>query len=284
MNSLVHASVLGFSLVASTLANAKTFTGVLNAVDSAQYESATATVNYKAKTLTLSLQPRMPVCPEGRMCIQAFPPAITLTFKGVKSFVDSCGVIITQVRTSKAPIDGSKTEIALVNNSENTCESNPELLASLALKNREGAPVDAFVSARDLTAELKGAAVGQYLDGRLVLNRGTGDVSLSLQPVMPVCPEGMACAQVMPLPVDLFFSKAVTTTNNCGVVQTQTGLAWNESEARFFTVLINDNRKNTCPTFVALAPLDIVVRSSATADFADDASVAVDQLTSEGLN
>lgn len=271
MNSLVHASVLGFSLVASTLANAKTFTGVLNAVDSAKYENATATVNYKTKTLTLSLQPRMPVCPEGRMCIQAFPPAINLTFKGVKSFVDSCGVIITQVKTTKAPIDGSKTEIALVNNSENSCEKNPELIASLALKNREGAPVDSFVSARDVTAELKGAAVSQYLDGRLVLNRGTGDVSLTLQTLASVT-------------MDLFFSKAVTSTNDCGVVQTQTGLFWVESEARFFTVLINDNRKNTCPTFVALAPLDIVVRSSETADFTDDAGTQVDQLTSDGLN
>jgi hypothetical protein len=284
MNSLVHASVLGFSLVASTLASAKTFTGVLNALDSAKYENATATVNYKSKTLTLSLQPRMPVCPEGRMCIQAFPPAITLTFKGAKSFVDSCGVIITQVRTTKTPIDGNKTEIVLVNNSETICESNPELSASLALKNREGAPVDSFVSARDVTAELNGASVGQYLDGRLVLNRGTGDVNLSLQPVMPVCPEGMACAQVMPLLVELFFSRAVTTTNDCGVVQTQTGLVWSESKERFFTVLINDNRKNTCPTFVALAPLDIVVRSSATADFADEGVVEVDQLTGEGLN
>lgn len=284
MNSFVHASVLGFSLVASTLASAKTFTGVLNALDSEKYENVAATVNYKSKTLTLSLQPRMPVCPEGRMCIQAFPPAITLTFKGAKSFRDSCGVIITQVRTQKAPIDGSKTEVVLVNNSENSCESSPELIASLALKNREGAPVDSFVSARDLSAELKGAAVGQYLDGRLVLNRGTGDVTVSLQPVMPVCPEGMACAQVMPLPVELFFSKAVTTTNECGVVQTQTGLAFNESQGRFFTVLINDNRKNTCQTLVALAPLDIVVRSSADADFADEASVEVNQLTSDTLN
>ncbi|HET9239100.1 MAG TPA: hypothetical protein VFO10_17710 [Oligoflexus sp.] len=284
MNSLVHASVLGFSLIASTLASAKTFSGVLNALDSTKYENATATVNYKAKTLTLSLQPRMPVCPEGRMCIQAFPPAITLIFKGAKSFKDSCGVIITQVRTAKAPIDGSKTEITLVNNSENSCESSPELIASLALKNREGAPVDSFVSARELSAELKGAAVGQYLDGRLVLNRGTGDVNVSLQPLMPVCPEGMVCAQVMPLPVELFFTKAVTTTNDCGVVQTQTGLVWNENEARFFTVLINDNRKNTCPTLVALAPLDIVVRSSETAEFSDEAAVEVDQLTSEGLN
>jgi len=272
MNSLVHASVLGFSLVASTLANAKTFTGVLNALDSAKHENATASVNYKSKTLTLSLQPRMPVCPEGRMCIQAFPPAITLTFKGARSFVDACGVIITQVRAQKAPIDGSKTEIVLVNNSENTCETQPELIASLALKNREGASMDSFVSARDLSAELKGATVGQYLDGRVVLNRGTGDVNLSLQPVMPVCPEGMACAQVMPLPVELFFAKAVTRTNECGVVQTQTGLAWNESQGRFFTVLINDNRKNTCPTFVALAPLDIVWRSSPAADFADKAA------------
>jgi hypothetical protein len=283
MKSFVHA-FLGFSLLASTLASAKTFTGVLNALDSAQYEHATATVNYKSKTLTLSLQPRMPVCPEGRMCIQAFPPAITLTFKGVKSFADSCGVIITQVRTAKAPIDGSKTEVVLVNNSGNTCESNPELIASLALKNREGVPVDSFVSARDLSAELQGASVGQYLDGRLILNRGTGDVNLSLQPVMPVCPEGMACAQVMPLPVELFFSKAVTATNDCGVVQTQTGLFWSESEGRFFTVLINDNRKNTCQTLVALAPLDIVVRSSEAADFANEALITVDQLTSDGLN
>ena len=284
MNSLVHASVLGFSLVASTLASAKTFAGTLNALDSEKYENATASVNYKSRTLTLSLQPRMPVCPEGRLCIQAFPPAITLTFKGAKSFVDSCGVITTQVHTQRAPIDGSKTEIVLVNNSENTCESTPEVFASLALKNRQGAPVDSFVSARDLSAELNGASVGQYLDGRLVLNRGTGDVNLSLQPVMPVCPEGMACAQVMPLPVDLFFSKAVSTTNECGVVQTQTGLAWNESKGRFFTVLINDNRKNSCPTFAPLAPLDIVVRSSPDASFADEAAIEVDQLTSEILN
>jgi hypothetical protein len=264
-------------MFASSLAHARTFNATLNAVDSNTYWNATATVNYNSRTLTLSLQPRMPACPEGHMCIQAFPPAATMTYKRVKSVMNKCGVITTTAHANK-------TQIVLVNNSQNICENEPELIASLELKNRQGLVVDAFASARDLSVFLQGSSVGRYIGGNLVLNRAEGNVNLSLQPVMPECPEGNVCAQVMPPSVELFFSNSVTVTNSCGVVQTTTGVVYEESTKEFHTVMINDNRNNTCPTLLPLAAWDIIVRSSQDTSFSETSVIEVDQLRTEELN
>jgi hypothetical protein len=284
--SLASLSVLTFSLLSASLASATTYSVALNASESKSYVSASATVDYGSRTIEISLQPRMPVCPEGRMCIQAFPPAITTTYKKVKSTQNKCGVITTRAIVDKRPVDGLKTEVILVNNSQNICDNNPEVTASLNVKTswynrlqgREEQTLDAFVAAKDLTAILETVSSSRYISGELVFNRGTGDVNLTLQAVMPPCAEGFMCAQVMPEPVSYFFTQATSVTTDCGVVQTTTPVISISEEGDYMTLLINDNRRNRCPTFAPLAPLDIVVRTSKDPAFRDGSAVNADLL------
>jgi hypothetical protein len=287
--SLANLSILTFSLLTASLASATTYSVALNASESKSYVSASATVDYQSRTLEVSLQPRMPECPEGRMCIQAFPPAITTIYKKVKITQNKCGVIITRAALDKRPVDGLKTEVVLVNNSQNTCDKNPEVTASLTVKTswynrlqgREEKDVDAFVAANDLTANLEAVSSSRYISGNLVFNRGTGEVNLTLQPVMPPCAEGFMCPQVMPELVSFFFTNATSVTTDCGVVQTTTPVVSGSEEGEYMMVLINDNRKNRCPTFAPLAPLDIVVRSSKDPAFSDENAVSADLLDAE---
>lgn len=110
-------------------------------------------------------------------------------------------------------------------------------------------------------AELGAKNSTNYTGGSLNFDGRVGQVELTLQPKMPACPEGMACAQVMPEPVSYLLEGATTEIDNCGIIRTRVQKDDRPVDGIFLSVIINNNRNNTCPTFVALPALDVIVES-----------------------
>lgn len=269
MKSLfAHAAFFGLALFTASSAVAgneqlpKPFTVTLDANPSETYVSATASMNYAARTLQVSLQPRMPACPEGRACIQAFPPAQTFIFRNVRTSFDDCGV-------AQATAVSGKTLVTLTNRSTSICESNPEVVAELTIKSNKSVgsrpswAVHSFASARDLTASLSTVSSQQFSSGTVTFNRVRGDVELTLYPFPPECPEGMMCIQKMPDPVVLSMTDAQTEINECGIVSTVAVIDNRPSDGSLQKVIVHDNRNNRCPTFLPLATLDVIYETSA---------------------
>lgn len=241
-----------FSAVARPATIPEPFTMTLDAWRSTAYDSATAHVDYGRRTLQLVLQPRMPACPEGRVCIQAFPPAQTVLFRNVKISSDDCGVIEARALTEK-------TQLTFINRSQSTCEENPEVVAELVLKSRwSEAKRDTFALARDLTAKLSHVASQQFESGTVTFNRVRGEVELTLLPFPADCTADRTCGEELPDPVVISLTNAHTEINSCGIVSTKALLENRSMDGSLQQVTIHDNRYNKCPTYLPLATLDVI--------------------------
>ncbi|RZA16682.1 MAG: hypothetical protein EOP10_24145 [Proteobacteria bacterium] len=128
------------------------------------------------------------------------------------------------------------------------CLSMPVLAAGKV------APYQAVIRA-DLTAKVSPNYTGAslHVDGR------TGVLDLTLQPKMPECAEGMMCAQVMPEAVSYTLENATTETDSCGIIRTRALVDNRPSDGIYLSVIVNNNRANTCPSFVAMAAMDVIV-------------------------
>lgn len=71
--------------------------------------------------IELTLQNKMPPCPEDRMCIQMMPQPETYTLEGAVSTVDHCGIITTKAEIDNRPVDGMFNRIIIRHNQNNTC-------------------------------------------------------------------------------------------------------------------------------------------------------------------
>ncbi len=108
-------------------------------------------------------------------------------------------------------------------------------------------------------AELTSKTSKAYTGGSLSVDGRTGVVSLTLQPVMPACGEGMVCAQRMPEPIEYTLENAKTEEDHCGIIRTKASFDQRPVDGIFLQVTINNNGNNTCPTLVALPALDLIV-------------------------
>ncbi len=272
MKSLVSRALLfglGLFLELSTVAAPATvlepFTATFEAYRSASYASATARMDYAGRTLRLVLQPRMPSCPAGRVCIQAFPPPQTLFFKNVRINLDACGVVQTRALSEK-------TVVTLIDRSHSTCESNAEFIAELSVKSRwsaggeTGATMDSFAVARDLRAKLSGVASQLFESGTVIFNCLRGEVKLTLVPYPFGCTKGRTCPQPPPDPVVLSMTNAQTAMDACGVISTVAFIDNRQSDGQVQKVTIHDNRQNICPTYLPLATLDVIYETSEYSD------------------
>lgn len=111
----------------STLASAApiTYQAVIRAqlepLGSERYDSAQLYMDGREGKLELTLQGKMPSCPEGRMCAQVMPEPQTYTLEGATSEENSCGIIITTAKADLRPVDGAMTKITVRHNQNNTC-------------------------------------------------------------------------------------------------------------------------------------------------------------------
>lgn len=278
-------TLFGLSFFAASMATARPFQSrdIINVEFSAKvsknYLSASAKLNYGKHTLDLSLQPRMPACQEGFMCAQVMPEPVEYSFENVKSTVDRCGVITTTALVDQIPVDGVRMEVALRDNSRSTCGGQKLNAAVMNVKQKwynrlqgkwmashdrfTAESVDAVMPFLGvIRAELESVSSERYLGGNLYFDGRKGLVDLTLQPVMPVCPEGMACAQVMPEPISYQLENAQTETDSCGIIRTVAFLDERPVDGIFMKVSFNNNRNNTCPTFAPLAALDVIVEQA----------------------
>ena len=91
--------------------------------------------------------------------------------------------------------------------------------------------------------------------------RSLGDqarsIGLTLNPAFD-CTAGKMCIMMMPIPVNMQFPVIEESQNECGI---KTFVAVNSArtnEGNSIRVTVIDNTQNTCPTFVALAPTELI--------------------------
>jgi hypothetical protein len=270
-------TLLGLSLFAS-LASAKPFhaehsiTAEFSAHQSERYSHASALLNYADGTLDLGLQA---LCPEGETCEEA-PEIHTYNFESVKSTVNRCGVITSTVVVDKTPVDGVRFEVTLQDHSSSTCRGPKPAAATLDVNRKWYNRLQGgWVTSRDrftaddvslvepavpfqgvIRALLEPVTSEAFVGGHLAFDGRYGRIELSLDPVMPPCPEGMMCIQRMPPPETYKLENAKSHIDECGVIRI-TGRG--QKDATALDVQININSNNTCPTFAPLAALDVMV-------------------------
>ncbi|MFW7381959.1 MAG: hypothetical protein ACOH5I_24345 [Oligoflexus sp.] len=101
-----------------------------------------------------------------------------------------------------------------------------------------------------------------YISGYIELNGASRNVLVSLQPVMPACPVGMMCAQVMPAPETYELTPIVIKQNRCGIVKTTATRDDRPVDGGYINIEVTDNSRNTCPTLAALpeTEVDLTIR------------------------
>jgi hypothetical protein len=100
-----------------------------------------------------------------------------------------------------------------------------------------------------LEASLKSEARDHYVDGYVQLNKTKGTISLLLQPVMPPCPVGHSCPEVMPAPQDYFLEEVKVVKDECDAVIYQA----EQTQEHSIRVRLVDNTQynyGNCPTFL----------------------------------
>lgn len=102
----------------------------LETVNSTRFTEGELFLDGRSGLVELTVQPKMPECPEGMMCAQVMPERQTYSLEGATSTVDHCGIISTTVEADARPVDGYFTKIVVRNNQNNTC---PTLVALKAV-------------------------------------------------------------------------------------------------------------------------------------------------------
>lgn len=119
--------LIATAMVAPSLASADPikYEAVLSAqlepMTAIRYVEANLSMDGRKGLLELTVQPKMPVCAEGSMCIQLMPEPQTYTLDGASSTVDHCGIITTQASRDDRPVDGTFRQITVRHNQNNTC-------------------------------------------------------------------------------------------------------------------------------------------------------------------
>ncbi|MFY7927908.1 MAG: hypothetical protein ACOVS5_03475 [Oligoflexus sp.] len=282
--------LLGLCLIISASASARSYrykqalSAELDATSSERYTSASVAINNRKNQLTVSLQPLMPPCAEGMMCIQVMPEPIVYTLDKARTTVDPCGVIRTQASFDQRPVDGVFFKVIVNDNRFNRCPTfialpNLELIIEekffSRLEEREVSQRDVFETDTIqmgkvqkpgfegvIRAELNAESSNSYSSASLYLDGRKGVVELSLQPVMPHCPEGLMCAQRMPEPISYSLDHAQTEIDECDIIRTTARIDQRSVDGVFLQVVISNNRNNRCPTFAPLPALSVVVEQS----------------------
>lgn len=267
-------TLLGLSLFAS-VASAKPFQSLdtikaeFTAKKSARYLSASATLNYGSDTLILALTP---VCPKGEECETA--ELTEYTFESVNSTVNACGVVTSVALIDQIPVDGIRTEVTLIDNSQYSCRGRkPAAVMSVKQKwyNRlqgrwiqindrfKANTVETVLTFQGVIRadELESVTSAAFKGGSLFLDGRKGLVELTLN---PVCREGLECEN--PEAETFIFENARTEINDCGIIQTVASFDDRPVDGIFMKVTINYNSNNTCPTFAPLNTLDVVVEKA----------------------
>ncbi|MBC7658110.1 MAG: hypothetical protein H7249_00225 [Chitinophagaceae bacterium] len=110
-----------------------------------------------------------------------------------------------------------------------------------------------------IRAELKAQFSEFYTDGSLFMDGRKASIKLGLQPKMPACAEDSLCIQEMPEPLVYQFENARTEVDSCGIIRTRALIDQRPVDGNAISIVVNNNRHNRCPTFVALAPLDVIL-------------------------
>jgi len=111
--------------------------------------------------------------------------------------------------------------------------------------------------------ELEAKRGEDYISGLVEFNTADKSLALSLQPVMPRCPDDMLCIQVMPQ-VETYDMKIFRIyEDHCGVIKILTHpIRGRAVDGMDVEVVVTDNSRNACPTFIALPETEVVARMS----------------------
>ena len=109
-----------------------------------------------------------------------------------------------------------------------------------------------------LTDDLQVLRGKGFFGGNVVVDLAAGTIRLRLDPTFPPCPEGMACAAVMPPTEVVQLEGAETRVNECGVVHTVAADDRRPVDGALTRVRVTDNRRNRCPTFAPLHPTEVL--------------------------
>ncbi|RYZ75553.1 MAG: hypothetical protein EOP04_33180, partial [Proteobacteria bacterium] len=123
---LSAALILPASAFAETIEYQAVIRAQLSPVNSAEVLEGSLFMDGRQGLLELTLQSKMPACPEGHACIQVMPQPHVYTLEGAVSTVDHCGIITTKAEIDNRPVDGAYTSITVRHNQNNTC---PTLVA-----------------------------------------------------------------------------------------------------------------------------------------------------------
>ncbi len=134
-----------------------------------------------------------------------------------------------------------------------------------------------------LQSELESQGSQRYLGASLSLDGRKGLVEISLQPIMPRCPEGRACAQVMPMPVSYVVEEAQSKIDSCHIIRTVASFDQRPVDGIFLKVTILNNTNNTCPTFAPLPALEMIVETAYVSRLEGKTIETLDSFTSESF-
>ncbi len=124
------------------------------------------------------------------------------------------------------------------------------LLSNLGLANL--VPVES-----DLSLSFDANRSSRYISAKTFYAYGDSSLTISLQPQMPTCRQGMACIQLMPSPVSYELPVVSSVTNACGVVTTKALDDRRPVDGPLTSVKIVDNSKNSCnPSLVNVVRLE----------------------------
>ena len=129
-------------------------------------------------------------------------------------------------------------------------------LASLSPALARPVPADPF--GNDVWgSKLKAVSSQKYMYGSIEYDASQNSLSLMLQPQMPPCPRGMACAAVMPQLEQISLLDAEVTADRCGTIYIEAEKDLRPVDGALERVVLADHRLNQCPTFAPQAPTTV---------------------------
>ena len=78
-------------------------------------------LDFLKSTVTLTLQPAMPSCPQGALCSQMMPSPIEVTLPLLSAKNDACGSAIYTAKEDMRPVEGVFREVVVKDNKANKC-------------------------------------------------------------------------------------------------------------------------------------------------------------------
>ena len=118
----MQASLFASDLPKITLPSSILTVKGLQGTDQSQYQEADLEINLGADKLNLTLQPRMPECPQGFACAQVMPEPIQIELNGVEKRADVCGATVYEAEKDLLAVDGMRQSVQVIDYTTSQCQ------------------------------------------------------------------------------------------------------------------------------------------------------------------